>query len=66
MIMPSEEILIYPNNKPWISKEVKLMLNEKRRLMQNGNKVQHKTVQKRINKKITESKKKQRNDRGLI
>lgn len=37
--------------------KLKTLLNEKRRLMRSGNKIQQKTVQKHINKKIVDSKK---------
>lgn len=57
MLVPSKRIKVFPNNKPWINKDLKLMLNEKRRLAQNGNRTQQKTIQKQVNKKITESKK---------
>lgn len=57
MLVPTKVIKIYPNNKPWVTKELKTMLNEKRRYMVNGDSTQQKAVQKKINKKITDSKK---------
>lgn len=52
MIIPCKEITIFPNNKPW----VKMMLNEKRRYVQNRNRAQYKTGQRKLDKKISEAK----------
>lgn len=57
MLVPTKVIKIYPNNKPWVTKELKVLLNEKRRYMVNGDSTQQKAIQKRINKKIADSKK---------
>ena len=56
MIVPTKKIMIYPNNKPWINKELKDMLIEKHRLVRSGNDVERRTVQKHIDKKIAECK----------
>ena len=56
MIVPTKKIKIYPNNKPWIKKELKSMLNEKHRLVRNESDVERRTLQRNIDKKITESK----------
>ena len=56
MIVPNKKVKIYPNNKPWVSKEIKTILNEKRNIMQNGITTQLKQVQKKLKKKISESK----------
>ena len=56
MIVPTKKIKVYPNNKPWIKKELKSILNEKKhRLVRNGSDVER-TLQRDIDKKITESK----------
>ena len=30
-VIPSKEIRVYPNNKPWVTKDLKMHLNEKKR-----------------------------------
>lgn len=56
MLIPTKDMKIYPNNKPWINKKLISLLNEKCRIRQSGNINQKKELQKRINKKITDSK----------
>ena len=51
-IIPSREIKIYPNNKPWVTKELKYLLNEKKRAFGAKDRVLLNTVQKEINLKI--------------
>ena len=53
-VIPQKTITIYPNNKPWITKELKLVLNEKKRAFCAGDKTEVKAVQKKI---TTETKK---------
>jgi hypothetical protein len=56
-IIPTKTVKIYANNKPWIDKELKSLLNEKKRAFCAGNKVQVKVVQKKINAQIKTCKK---------
>ena len=56
MIVPCKEIILFPNNKPWVNKELKTLLNEKCRNVQNGNRAQYRTIQRELNKKISEAK----------
>ena len=30
MIIPTKQVTMFPNNKPWVTKELKLLLNEKK------------------------------------
>ena len=62
MLIPTKDVKIYPNNKPWINKELISMLNEKRRIRHSGSTDQKKNLQKRIYKKITLKKRIQRKD----
>eukprot|EP00745_Piridium_sociabile_P040895 TRINITY_DN7963_c0_g1_i8.p1 TRINITY_DN7963_c0_g1~~TRINITY_DN7963_c0_g1_i8.p1 ORF type:complete len:536 (+),score=69.46 TRINITY_DN7963_c0_g1_i8:209-1816(+) len=48
MIIPTKTIKIFPNNKPWISKSIKSVLNEKKAAFQTGNKESRKQVQTRL------------------
>jgi hypothetical protein len=36
MIVPTKEIKLYPNNKPWISRSLKNTIKEKRAAFQSG------------------------------
>ena len=37
MIIPKRTLTIFPNNKPWITKKLKSLLNGKKRVFQTGN-----------------------------
>ncbi|KAK6178302.1 hypothetical protein SNE40_013103 [Patella caerulea] len=52
MIIPVKEIKIFPNNKPWISKELKSLLNAKKRGFMTKDRITVKRIQKDINVKI--------------
>lgn len=45
--VPKKSVKIFPNNKPWVTKEVKLLLNEKKKVM--SDKSELKRVQKDLN-----------------
>ncbi len=47
-IIPVKQIKIFPNNKPWITKEMKSVLNEKKRAFRNGDRIEVKVIQKKI------------------
>ena len=51
-------IKCFPNNKPWITKDLKLLLNEKKCAFKNKDKNSVKNVDKQISEKIKESKEK--------
>ena len=38
-VIPSKTIVSYPNNKPWISKELKNLLREKKTIFNSGDKI---------------------------
>ena len=46
----------FPNNKPWVTKEIKEVINEKKRAFAEGNKDKIKAVQKKLSKMIREGK----------
>lgn len=56
MIVPLKKIKIYPESKPWIRKEVKAKLYEKRMIFQSNDRTQLKAVQRQLNKVIDEAK----------
>jgi hypothetical protein len=55
-VVPSKTVKIYPNNKPWITKELKLFLNEKKRAFCEGDKTKVKAVQQKIAAQTTKCK----------
>ena len=57
MIVPSKCVTIYSNNKPWVTKDVKLLLNEKKRALATHDRSRLKEVQKELNGVISEAKK---------
>ena len=57
MIAPTREVRTYPNNIPWITKDIKLLINEKKHLINSHDRVQLKVLQKKINEKIAAGKK---------
>lgn len=56
MIVPTKEISIYPNNKPWINSDIKALLIEKKRTFINGDCMQSKVIQSQLNRKILDAK----------
>lgn len=57
VIVATRVVKAYPNNKPWITKDVKLLVNEKKRLMNPRDRDQLRALQKRIDRKISDEKK---------
>jgi len=53
MIVPTKAVKCFPNNKPWVTSDLKLLLNEKKRLLASKDREQLKMVQKEINKEIS-------------
>ena len=51
-----KQIKIYPNNKPWITREVKSIINKKRGIFGHGNKDGLKVVQKELDEIIKKEK----------
>ena len=56
-VIQSKTVKLFANNKPWVTKELKLLLNEKRRVFHTGTKEDRKLVQKKLKRKIQECKK---------
>ena len=52
----TKNVKIFPNNKPWITKELKIHLNEKQTLIKSGDKEALKEKQAVLNSEITKSK----------
>ena len=56
-VIQSKTVKLFANNKPWVTKELKLLLNEKKRVFHSGTKEDRKLVQKKLKHKIRECKK---------
>ena len=55
-VVPKKTVTVYPNNKPWVTKELKDILNEKKRLLSSADRNPLRQVQKQLNKKIIQAK----------
>ena len=56
--MPSKQVKIFPNNKPWITKPVKDLINKKKGIFGTGNKEELKAAQKNLKHVIENEKRK--------
>lgn len=57
IIIPKKTIRIYPNNKPWVSKSLKSVLNQKKLAFRQGNIHQQREAHKLVKKEIKLAKK---------
>lgn len=55
-IVPARTVTCYANNKPWITKDIKDILNDKKRVFRDGNRDEGKGVQGVLKLKIREAK----------
>ena len=56
VIVPSKVVKCYGNNKPWVTKDLKVLLNKKKHLLSVGDREQLKIFQKDLDKAITDCK----------
>ena len=59
--VPTRSIRCYANNKPWVTPELKSLLNEKKRAFSSGDQEEMRRIQKELKKKIRECKDSYRN-----
>lgn len=52
MIIPSKKVVIYPNNKPWVTKELKSVINRKKKTFYLGDLVEKKAVSREVKNEI--------------
>ncbi|XDV19566.1 hypothetical protein PO909_025015 [Leuciscus waleckii] len=52
MIIPQKSILIYPNNKPWVSKSVKSIINQRNISFNQGDMIQHRVLSKQLKREL--------------
>ena len=55
-VVPKRTVKCYPNNKPWVTKELKELLNQKKAVFQSNDRESLKAIQGDINRKISECK----------
>jgi hypothetical protein len=55
--LETKEVKLFPNTKPWVTKELKLMLRDRHKAFKENNKQKMKEIQKKIDKKIKNDKK---------
>lgn len=54
--IPTKEVRCYPNNKPWVTSDLKALLNEKKRAFRSRDRAELKRVQRELKRSIRESK----------
>ncbi|KAK0135785.1 hypothetical protein N1851_028349 [Merluccius polli] len=54
--IPSREIRCYPNNKPWVTSNLKALLNQKKEAFRMGDRITAKEIQRELKVKIKEGK----------
>ena len=52
MVIPQKKLKVFPNNKPWITKDLKTTINKKKLAFQTGNKADRKSIQKTLTSEI--------------
>ena len=55
-IVPARTVRCYPNNKPWVTKEIKAIINRKKRAFRVGNREELRDIQRELKSKIKEAK----------
>ena len=55
-IVPARTVRCYPNKKPWVTKDIKAILNQKKRAFRGGNREELGDIQRDLNAKIKEAK----------
>ena len=58
MIIPTKEIKIYPNSKPWVNKDIRELLKRNQLALKTGDLVEKRSIQKELSQHIRQSKKK--------
>ena len=54
LCISTKTVKCFPNNKPWVTKDIKAIINEKKRLFSENNKDKLKICQKKLDKKLEE------------
>ena len=51
-VIPTKTVCCFPNNKPWITSDIKAILNQKKEAFRDGDKVQLKQVQHELKRRL--------------
>ena len=51
-IIPSKTVTIFPNNKPWVTKELKTIINKKKRIFFSRTEMEKKEINKEVKRAI--------------
>ncbi|CAM4530207.1 unnamed protein product [Leuciscus chuanchicus] len=54
--VPTKKVLCFSNNKPWVTSELKALLNKKKRLVRSGGREELRRVQKQIRREVRKGK----------
>jgi hypothetical protein len=55
-VIPTKQTVIFPNNKPWVTKELKSVLNKKKRVFYTGSAEEKKRVNREVRGAISKAK----------
>ena len=55
-VVPSVTVRCFPNNKPWVTRDIKVLLNEKKRAFRVGDREQLRRVQRELKERIQQGK----------
>ena len=55
-MIPSKRVIIYPNNKPWVTKQLKTAINNKKRTFYTGNLQEKKAASREVKSEIIKAK----------
>ena len=58
LVLDLKEVKVYPNSRPWVSPDLRILLKERQSALRENNRPQMKLIQKRIDAKIKAEKKK--------
>ena len=60
-VIPVQKCLVYPNNKPWVSKQLKKVLNEKKRAYFQADVAERREVQRTVRSEIRKTRESYKN-----
>ena len=61
ILVPDKEVKIYPNNKPWITRDIATLLMQRKQAFREGYMEETKNLRRKVRRQITENKIKFRN-----
>ena len=55
-VVPTVTVCCFPNNKPWVTRDIKVLLNEKKKAFRDGDRKQMRRVQRELKERIQQGK----------